>query len=84
MLRIIWRAGCRETCTSGSGLGAACLIPVWRGHGRRLHMGRSSVDDRPAGQSSRLSDICQLRPACGRSASQGIALMALMDRLRNN
>ena len=36
MLRIIWRAGCLETCTSGSGLGSGgsswayttCVLPL--------------------------------------------------------
>ena len=29
MLRIIWKAGCLETCTSGLGLGPGCNSPAY-------------------------------------------------------
>jgi hypothetical protein len=29
MLRIIWKAGCLETCTSGLGLGSGCNSPAY-------------------------------------------------------
>ena len=38
MLRIIWKAGCLETCTSGLGLGSGCESPAYTTGHRRLRL----------------------------------------------
>ena len=57
MLRIIWRAGCLETCTSGSGLGSGgsswayttCVLPsemrIWPSCGQFVKLCRGGSPD---------------------------------------